>query len=139
MKKAWFVFLAAMLVMVSLLCIAKAETARWQNPTTAIDNTGATIPLSAEEQAALKNYLRYRIPPATTWTYFAETSGGETSWTGNLPVAAGVAAEYSVSAALKGKDGIERDGKISPPFPYTVPFPPGPTPGSPSGMTMTRP
>ncbi len=116
--------------------IALAETIRWANPTTATDNTGATVSLTAEEQAALTNYLRYR-PVGGEWTYLGETRDGKTSWTGTLPVAEGVPADYSVSAALKGSDGVERDSAMSAPVRYTRPFPPGPTPGAPAGLTIT--
>lgn len=114
---------------------AIAETISWSNPTT--DNTGAA--LTTTQQSSLTNYLRYRVPPTTgAWTYFGETSGGKTSWIGTLPPAAGVEAEYSVSASLRGGDGVERDSAYSTAVRYTVPFPPGPTPGSPAGMTITR-
>ncbi len=71
--------------------------------------------------------------------YFAETAGGKSSWSGTLPVAAGIAADYTVSAALTGQDGIDRDSAMSEAVRYTVPFPPGPTPGSPTGPTISRP
>ena len=115
--------------------VADAETVGWTNPTMYADGSA----ISADNQAKIKNYLRYRVPPTTgTWTYFAETAGGKNSWVGTLPPAAGVAAEYTVSAALTGADGAEKDSDPCAPFAYTVPFPPGRTPGSPSGMTITR-
>jgi hypothetical protein len=126
-----------MAILFMALCVARGwpETIRWTNPTT--DNTGTA--LSAADQAALKNFLRYRPEAGGSWTYFAETAGGKSSWVGTLPVAAGIAADYTVSAALTGPDGIERESAMSVPVRYTVPFPPGPTPGSPTGPTISRP
>jgi hypothetical protein len=131
--KLWFLWCVGLLAFVLLVAIGHAETVRWANPTT--DNTGAA--LSAAQQAALTNYLRYKVGSGA-WTYFGETRDGKTSWTGTLPAAEGVAADYTVSAALRGSDGIERDSAMSAPVSYTVPFPPGPTPGSPVGPTISR-
>jgi hypothetical protein len=136
--KMWFVWCVALLLFVLTAGIGRPETLRWENPTTGIDNTGATAPLTVAEQAALTNYLRYKVGTGA-WTYFTETRDGKTSWTGTLPAAVGVAADYTVSAALRGADGVERDSAMSAPVSYTVPFPPGPTPGSPVGPTISRP
>jgi len=132
--KRWFVLCMWALAFVLLAAIGQAETLRWTNPTT--DNTGAA--LSTEEQAALTNYLRYKVGTGA-WTYFGETRDGKTSWVGTLPVSVGVAADYTVSASLKGADGVERESAMSAPVSYTVPFPPGPTPGAATGVTISRP
>lgn len=144
MKRRGAIFgIIGIILTLAILAIAVtvlAETLTWTNPTSGIDNTGVTVPLTTAEQGALKNYLWYRVPPATTWTYFAETAGGKTTWVGTLPSAPGVPAVYTVSAALLGADGIERDSAKDPvPVTYTVPFPPGRTPGNPSGTKITRP
>jgi len=136
--KLWFVWCVMLVLFLLLAGKGIAETISWSNPTTGIDNTGATVSLSAAEQAALTNYLRYKVGTGA-WTYFGETRDGKTSWIGTLPTAAGVAADYTVSAALKGADGIERDSAMSTPVRYTVPFPPGPTPGAATGVTISRP
>jgi hypothetical protein len=136
--KPWFLWCVGVLAFILLAAIGRAETIRWGNPTMGIDNTGAAVTLSPAEQAALTNYLRYKVGTGA-WTYFAETRDGKTSWVGTLPAAVGVAADYTISAALRGSDGIERDSAMSAPVSYTVPFPPGPTPGSPTGLTISRP
>jgi hypothetical protein len=107
-----------------------AETINWTNPTTYTDNTA----IAAADQAKIKTYLRWRTG-AGAWTYFSETAGGKQSWTGTLPAAVGVTAGYSVSAALTGADGIERDSAFSPEVSYTRPFPVK-VPGAPSGVTI---
>jgi hypothetical protein len=122
--------------------LAFGETIRWTNPTTGTDNAGNAVALTAEEQGKITNYLRYRTIGGT-WTYFAETRGGKTSWTGSVPVADGVAADYSVSAALLGADGVERDSwskgeAAHSVVRYTRPFPAGPTPEVPGGLTITK-
>lgn len=132
--KLWFLWCVGLVLFVLLAPIVHAETIRWTNPTT--DNTGAA--LTSADQAALTNYLRYKVGSGA-WTYFGETRDGKTFWVGTLPAAPGVAADYTVSAALRGADGIERDGAMSAAVRYTVPFPPGPTPGSPTGPTISRP
>lgn len=134
MKKfLWLILVLCLSVLVVWAIEANSETVSWTNPTT--DNTG--VALSAADQAALTNYLRYKVGTGA-WTYFGETRDGKTSWTGTLPVAAGVAADYTVSAALRGSDGIERDSAMSAPMNYTVPFLPGPTPGSPGRPIISR-
>ena len=127
-----------------LLCagLVYAEVLTWTNPTTGTDNAGQVTTLSAADQAALTNYLRYR-PIGGAGTYFGETRGGKTSWTGALPIAEGAAADYSVSAALKGADGIERDswskGEAGHSIVrYTRPFPPGPTPAAATELKITN-
>ena len=109
---------------------AIAETISWTNPTTYADNTA----ISAADRALIKNYLRYRIGTGT-WGYLGETTGGKLSWTGTLPAAVGVAAGYSVSAALTGADGVERDSAPSPEVSYTRPFPVK-VPVAPSAVTI---
>ncbi len=139
MRKTRLPYLLSPLFLLFLLLApgsAVGQTISWTNPTTGIDNTGTTVPLTSAEQAALKNYLRYR-PIGGAWTSFAQTVGGKTQWIGTLPVAAGVAADYSLSAALVGPDGIERESAFSPPVRYTRPFPPGPTPGAATGVTIS--
>ena len=55
--KRWFVGCVGAVMFVLMAAIGQAETIRWENPTT--DNTGAA--LSATDQAALTNYLRYKV------------------------------------------------------------------------------
>jgi hypothetical protein len=118
-----------------------AETITWTNPTTGVNDNGASVALTEADQAAITNYIRYK-PIGGTWTYLGETRGGKTSWTGTLPLAEGIAADYSVSAALVGPDGVERDSwtkgeAVHSTVRYTRPFPAGPTPGAPGGLTIT--
>jgi hypothetical protein len=98
------------------------------------------ITLTTEQRESLKNYIRYRVDGGE-WMYLGETTGGQTSWTGTLPLAEGEAADFAVSAALFGADGIERDSWNTSQAShevvrYTRPFSPGPTPGAPSGVLV---
>jgi len=135
----WTMLLCATLLLAGIVVgQATGETISWTNPTTGVDNTGATVPLTTTEQAALKNNLRYKLGTGMS-TLFGTTTGGKASWTGTLPVAEGVLATYTVSAALLGADGIERESAESNGTVYTRPFPPGKTPGAPSGVTISLP
>jgi hypothetical protein len=131
MKKFGLPFLLLVLLLVAAAGNAAGETISWSNPAKYADNTA----IASDNQAKIKNYLRYRVGTGS-WTYFAETTGGKTSWTGTLPVAEGVTAGYSVSAALTGADGMERDSAYSPEVKYMRPFAVR-IPGAPSGVAIS--
>jgi len=135
--KVGFVFCVGIILLLGLAAVGMAETntMTWINPTTYADGTD----IVPADQAKIKNYLRYKLVSDGAWTYFGETAGGKKTWTGTLPVAAGIAADYTVSAALTGQDGVELDSDMSPATRYTVPFPPGKKPGSPGAPTISRP
>ena len=134
MRKRNVGVLAALVLGVILLCASFAfpESAYWTGPTTYTDGSA----LTAAEKATLTYYIRIdkSNPRDTTgvggWYYLGETRNGVLSFPADNSLGSlmrsygfgGTAVNFTVSAAFKDTDGIERDSVPSAPYAWTVPL-----------------
>jgi hypothetical protein len=119
--------------------VVGAETISWLLPTTYVDNSA----ISAADQARITVYLRgWKAGNPGAKTYFGEARNGLTSWgasndntkimnrmnegaaansvPGWVVLKPGDNVITTLSAALVGSDGVERDGPESPPYAWTI-------------------
>lgn len=119
--------------------LANSEALRWEAPTTWSDHTQANPHLiSPADKAMITYYVRLDKPnprdntTGKTWYYLGETRNGGLFYPADNSLASlmrsygfsGQVVKFTVSAAFKDTDGIERDSELSPAYPptgWTVP------------------
>lgn len=131
--------LLVLCVMLLFASSANSEALRWQAPTTWTDDTPTNPhPISSADKAMLTYYVRIDKPNpkgmtgTSGWYYLGETRNGGLFFPADNSLAllmrsygfSGQVVKFTVSAAFKDTDGIERDSVPSPPYPptgWTVP------------------
>lgn len=144
MKKTVFLLVSLML---TFGAVALAESIYWTAPATFANGTAIT----AAEKATITYYVRIdkSNPAGTTaqngYYYLGEARNGLTQWPADNALGtllrgygfSGQVINFTVSAAFKDTDGIERDGAPSAPYAWTVPIPFSPrTPAAPTGPVI---